>query len=67
MGVRSGLISLVLGSLITAVHLWIFPIWLGWPAAVLWAGLWWERQQEKSFDLTWYMIGSFLPLYYAFL
>ena len=68
MGVRNGLISLILGSLITAVHLLVLPVWLSWPTAVLLGGLWSERREESaSFDLTWFMVGSFLPLYYAVL
>gem|GEM_PF-5881962 len=68
MGVRSGLTGVLLGSLLTAVHLMILPVWLGWPAAVLLGGVWskcWA--QEKLFDLTWFLLGSFLPLYCAVL
>ena len=68
MGVRQSLISLVLGSLITAVLLSVFPVWLGWPFSVLGLGLFSERlQQMVDIDLTWSIVGSFLPLYYVVL
>ncbi|MGI6149113.1 MAG: hypothetical protein ACOYEU_07145 [Limnochordia bacterium] len=68
MGWRTGLISLVLGSLLAAACIAVLPYWLGWPVAVLWLGLRPEMYDEgAALDLTWCIIGTFLPLYYAVL
>ena len=68
MGVRSGLINLLLGSLITTILLMVLPFWLGWPSAfILFSFLAEGTDKWEGFELTWLTIGSFLPLYYVVL